>query len=320
MKKFFEKNVQLVKDKWIYLFAYFYLFLSVSLFLLGNVKYFISIPFTFLLFLAVIKAVSYAPDMKVSLLKKYKTMGIILFIIVIWVLFGGVGGFVWQNIWDHKFRNAIFRDLVHYSWPVIQDGKALCYYFGFWLPSALFGKLFGLQAGYFFQVIWAILGIFIAFGIICQYLEKVKIRNIILFVFYSGLDVFLFLIFSKLSWHDSLLNIMNGKHIELATTYFNSSSNTTLLFWLYNQIIPFWVGMSLLLQQKDSKSIILIYALMMLYSPFPLDALAPIILYFLFRKQKGIEEKHIVKNIVQKIKYACTMENIVAFFLNIIIG
>lgn len=122
---------KLVKEKWIYLLAYLYLFTSVAIFLLGNVKYIISIPVTLILLIAVIKAIFNAPKMEVKLCENYKKSGIILLIIIIWVFFSGVGGFVWQNIWDHKFRNAIFMDLVGKSWPVIQDGRELCYYFGY---------------------------------------------------------------------------------------------------------------------------------------------------------------------------------------------
>lgn len=311
---------KLIKEKWIYILAYLYLFVSIAIFLIGNVKYVISIPVTLILFVAVIKAIFNSPKMEIKMFTNYKKAGIIIGIISAWVIFAGVGGFIWQNVWDHKFRNAIFMDLVGKNWPVIQDGNALCYYLGFWLPSAIVGKLFGLQAGYVCQVIWAILGVSIAFGMMCQYLKKIKIRNIIIFIFYSGLDIFLFFIFSKLSIGESILEIFDGRHIELITTYFNSSSNTTLLFWLYNQIIPFWIGMMLIIQQKNSKSIVLIYSMLMLYSPFPLVTLAPVMIYLVFKPQEAIKQKNILKNIFEKIKYACTFENISALLLVIIIG
>lgn len=314
------KLTRKIKEKWIYSIAYLYLFSSIAIFLLGNVKYSISIPVTILLFCANIKAIINAPNMEVKLFKNYKKAVIILVIISIWVIFAGIGGFTWQNIWDHKFRNAIFMDLVGKQWPVMQDGKALCYYLGFWLPSALVGKILGLQWGYVFQIIWAITGISIAFGIVCQYLKKIRIRNILIFIFYSGLDIFLFFIFSGLSLEEAFRQIINGRHIELATTCFNSSSNTTLLFWLYNQIVPFWVGMMLVLTQKNSKSIGLIYSMLMLYSPFPLVALAPVMIYWIFRKQEDVEENNIINNILKKIKYVCTFENIVSIILIVIIG
>ena len=48
-----------------------------------------------------------------------------LALVLLWVLLAGVGGFVWQNPWDHKFRNAVFQDLVNRPWPVRQDGLGL---------------------------------------------------------------------------------------------------------------------------------------------------------------------------------------------------
>ena len=308
----FSKLNETLQKKWLYILAYFYLFSSVAIFLLGNVKYIISIPLTILLLIANVKAIQNAPEMKVSLFKGSKKFIFILIIILMWVVFAGVGGFIWQNPWDHKFRNAVFKDLVGKSWPVISGSKALCYYLGFWLPSALVGKLFGLHSGYFFQIVWAFLGIAIAFGIVCQYLKEIKIRNILIFIFYSGLDVFLFLMFSGLPVFESINNILGGSHLELSLYWFNSSSNTTLLFWLYNQIIPFWVGMMLLLSQKNSKSICLIYAMLFLYSPFPDVALAPVMVYLVFRQPE--------KNILKKILYACSFENIVAIPILIILA
>lgn len=313
--------VKTIKEKWIYIFGYFYLFISIAIFLIGNVKLIISIPLTLVLLVAIIKAIRNSPVMSIQMTHHYKKIAVILVIIIAWVVFAGVGGFIWQNTWDHKFRNALFMDLVNFDWPVIQDDKTLCYYLGFWLPAAIVGKLFGIHAGYLFQTIWAVIGVAIAFGLICQYLKKIKIVNIIILIFFSGLDIFSFLIFSGLPLDIAWLSVFQGQHMELILNYFNSSSNTTLIFWLYNQIIPFWVGIMLLLNQKNSKSIVLIFALMMLFSPFPLVAVAPIIVYMVFRKQADdVSNKNIFNYIFTKIKFACTFENISAIFLVIIIG
>ena len=314
-----EKILKVIKDKYLYIMAYIYLFSSVLLFLIGNVRSIISIPLSILLLIALYKAIKNSPKMKVRLFENKKIM-IIIVLIIGWVLLSGIGGFIWQNSWDHKFRNALFRDLVFHNWPVVQGNRALCYYFGFWLPAAIFGKFFGLTAGYAFQVIWAIIGIFTAFGLMCQYLGKVKIRNLIIFALFSGLDIVLFLIFSKPTIMQTITTILNGTHLEWATTYFQASSNTTALFWVYNQIIPFWLGMMLLLLQKNNRSIAFIYALMLLYCPFPLVGLAPVMVYFVFRKQENINEKNIFKNIYKKIKNVCTFENIVAIFLALILA
>ena len=191
MKEIFER-------KWLYILGYLYLLSSIIIFLLGNVKLWISIPLSIILIISTVKALKNIQDVNKELIKKNKKtiigIGVILFF---WVIVAGIGGFIWQNIWDHKFRNAVFKDLVRYDWPVTNGNFALCYYLGFWLPAALVGKIFGLGAGYLAQIVWAFIGVYIAFLIICQYLKNIKISNLLIFIFYSGLDVFLFYIFNK---------------------------------------------------------------------------------------------------------------------------
>ena len=99
------------KGKWIYILGYFYLFISVAIFLIGNVKLWISIPLIVAIFIGVLKGIKNAPKMEVKLFHGNKKFWIILLIIILWVAFSGIGGFIWQNRYDHMFRNAIFMDL-----------------------------------------------------------------------------------------------------------------------------------------------------------------------------------------------------------------
>lgn len=99
------------------------------------------------------------------------------------------------------------------------------------------------------------------------------------------------------------------------------------MFWLYNQIIPLWVGMSLMLMQKNSKSVVFIFALLLLYSPFPAVALVPVVIYLVFKKYNDEEYKSYMKKAKNKaqifwlkIKRACTFENFSAIPIAIIIG
>ena len=104
---------ELLKQKWLYILAYLYLMISVLIFLLGNVKLWISIPLSVVLIIATIRALKNCPDVNMELIKQHKKaiigIGIIL---LLWVIVSGVGGFIWQNTWDHKFRNAVLKDLV----------------------------------------------------------------------------------------------------------------------------------------------------------------------------------------------------------------
>ena len=67
---------------------------------------------------------------------------------MVWCFFAGVGYFYYQS-WDYHFRNAVFRDLINYEWPVMYD-KAhtpMAYYMGFWLIPAMLTKFTGLFLG-----------------------------------------------------------------------------------------------------------------------------------------------------------------------------
>lgn len=315
-----EQLFTFIKERYIYILSYLYLFSSIIVFLLGNIKYYISIPLTILLSIALLKAIKNAPKMKVSLLSDKKKVLFVLVIIGVWVIISGVGGFVWQNRWDHKFRNAVFREMVYSKWPVVNGDNALCYYLGFWMVPAVVGKMFGLLAGYIFQTLWAMLGTVLAFGMICQYLKSFKVRNLFIFILFSGLDVILFFIFSKIPFTSTLLEVIRGVHLEQAVPNYQASSITTTLFWVYNQAVPFWVGFMLLLEQKNVKSIVFIYSLLLLFSPFPLVGLAPVMIYLVFRKQDNIQEKNIFKNALLKIKNVCTFENIVSLALFLVVA
>ena len=59
-----------------------------------------------------------------------------------WCFFAGIGYFYYQSF-DYHFRNAVFRDLISYDWPVFYDkaDTPLVYYMGFWLVPAALAKL-----------------------------------------------------------------------------------------------------------------------------------------------------------------------------------
>ena len=289
----------MIKKLNLQLFSLLYLAIPLVIFFGGYLKVVLALPLTALFIVGIIlccrssfeNSISYSPKIIFAIV-----------IIAIWVIIAGVGGFIWQNRWDHMFRNALFSDLVNNLWPVTKDGVGLCYYFGFWMPAALIGKMFGITAGYCFQVIWAILGIFLAYLLVCQYFKKIKISYLLVFIIFSGLDIIPYLISKNLDILGTCKSIFFGSHMELSIYLFNSSSNTTLLFWLYNQCIPFWLGFSLILLQKNAKNIVLIYSMMFLFCPFPCVGLAPFIAYKLI--QEFITNK--------KLKNIISFQNIIA--------
>ena len=121
-----------------------YVALPLIIFLITWLKPYIAIISFLLLIYAIY--LGYFKNEKFNVLKLINNRVFIYTILLfafLWCYFAGLGGF-WYQSNDHHCRNAIFRDLINYSWPVYYKtiDVAMVYYIGYWLPSALFAKIF----------------------------------------------------------------------------------------------------------------------------------------------------------------------------------
>lgn len=216
---------------------------------------------------------------------------VVVGVICLWVYLSGIGRLVFQNT-DHSARNAIFNILVERDWPVLgtssTDGSptGLIYYIGFWLPSAVIGKIFGLNVGYWFQDIWAVIGIVLVYYFICARTKKLEIWPLFILVFFSGLDYLgTFLLGTDMS------SISQTLHLEWWDDPYQISSMTTQLFWVFNQCIPAWLATALLMNTKDNRCVVMICAMTMLTSTLPFVGLLPIAAYYIFSRKYGTGRK-----------------------------
>lgn len=267
------------------IFIYLYLALPTLIFMVGWLRWYWALIFGLTATYACVKGFSDSIQEKCFLIEKadVKIYFKALLLIILWVYLSGIGGWCYQNR-DHEVRNAIFRALVQYDWPVISyDGsRGLIYYIGFWLPAACVGKIFGLEAGYAAQVVWAVLGIFIVYYLICVYRKKVDLWPIIFLVFFSGLDYVGTWILGEEG-----IDLTLAAHLEWWAYDMQFTSTTAQLFWVFNQAIPAWVSTMLILTQKSSKTMLFILSLTMLTSTIPFVGLIPIVLYLYVKRVKS---------------------------------
>lgn len=302
-----------IKTRFIRIAGLFYLFLPVLIFFLGWLNWYLSVPLCLLMLFCLYKTISDAGGGVISVSSK-KFVFIIL-TLLLWCILSGVGRYVWQNE-DHYWRNAIFNDLVIRDWPVINDNYSLCYYFGFWLPAAFVGKIFNsVDIGNIFLLIWTWLGVSLFYFLICDYLKRVKIGVLFILIFFSGIDI---LGYSELylkthNFLELLSNFVTFPHLEWSHIPFQASSISTLLFWVFNQSVPFFVGMMLLLLNRSWKYIPFLYSLLLIFSPFPFVGFAPVILYWAIKewKQKGWKSF---------IKINISVENLTAILILLCVG
>jgi hypothetical protein len=249
--------------RWLARISILYLVLPFILFLFGWVRLSIAIPLVIILLSAIWQLIKQSP---VSSLQspipqspasnlQFPNSRITVYCLLLtasWVLLSGVGGYTFQN-WDHHWRNAVLHDLINYDWPVFystpESGpvKMLVYYVGYWLPSALVGKLLGWQAANFFLFLWTWLGVFLVALHLGSALKTSPTKAILLLIFFSGVDALGTLLLAP--EYPTLFPAVT--HLEIWNGSLQYSSFTTQLFWVFNQAVPAWLCIALTLESDS---------------------------------------------------------------------
>lgn len=305
--------------------AYLYIALPFLIFAAGWMKIYIAIPTIIIVGYCLWKIYQEADKMWIPEITKDNIIKIcfIVFVIAMWVYMSGIGKFVFQNP-DHTARNTIFNLLVERKWPVKNydilprnagalQATGLIYYIGYWLPSAIVGKLFGLRIGYYAQAAWAVLGISLVYYFICEKAKKVIIWPLWIFIFFSGLDIIGVWITDT-----DVTAYVNIWHLEWWGTPYQFSSMTTQLFWVFNQAIPAWICTMLVYAQKNNRNLVFIAGCSLLTSTFPFIGILLIITFVCLTR--NYEETRISSKVsrVEKVKIhigcvikdTCTIQNI----------
>lgn len=276
-------------DRIMYDISVIYIALPVFIFLAGWLRLVVAIPVCTVFLISVFLMMKNRPAPVAWHLTKAQWRGIIasLILLAIWVFLSGQGGFSFQNS-DYQYRNAIFRDLINKSWPVIYANSSLdavsssiagasnlsilTYYIAFWLPGALVGKLFGWYAANAFLYLWSFLGLVLITYFLFRTLRNSSVWSVIILIFFSGMDILGYILITKGKLPGPI------DHIEWWSGL-QYSSNTTLLFWVFNQTITIWLAILLIMNLKNSRSLFFLYAMLLLHGPFPFLGMLPIVLW-----------------------------------------
>lgn len=301
-----------------------YLMMPFILFALGWIGLRYSIPMTIVLLICFWKMWKSTEGIWIPQISRDNVVKIVFILLVIccWCYFSGIGRFVFQNN-DHGIRNGLYELMVEYKWPVINyeidyskvpegtSATSLIYYIGFWIPAAVFGKVFGIEAGYGFQLFWAILGVVLVYYFICARLKKVAVWPLVILLLFSGLDIV-----GMYLRGNNIFQMANNEYLEWWDSPYQYSGMTNQLFWVFNQAVPAWVCTMLMWAQKNNKNIVLIWACCMLPSTFPFAGLLPMLFFWIITRVERAEHpatgwKNKVKQYAENlIKGICTFQNI----------
>lgn len=264
-----------------------YLFLPVPIFLLGFLMPWVGIPAAALALVAFVASQPFgslaAPRWSGQLLAG--TVLLMVFAIG-WTSLGGAGHLFHANAIDWVPRYAVLRDLVVNDWPpryLDESGKELVLRapLGYYLIPALLGKLAGIAWSDLFLLIWTWLGVSVIFMASIGGTLGRRLLVLILFAVASGLDILGFL------WMSDGYLPSPGYHIEWWTNRMKYSSNSTMLYWIPNHVIPGWALGAWLWRFQHSTDLLrrlpLIGLVVMIWSPLPFVGALPMIAVLLWR-------------------------------------
>ena len=268
--------------------AFSFLLLPVLLFILFFVKWFIAIPAAAILIWAFTRAIREETDETQSFDIPKQRLLVFGVVCALWCFLGGQGGLFYQTS-DWNERNAILRDLITQNWPVYypETDTMLTYYIGHWMPAAVVGRVFYLITGgnvsFAFTIGSLVLGLWTLIGVlttlmlhICTVRPKHSKGQWLvfwLFLGFSGMDILGCLL---KGW--SLPLLLQVQHLEWWSGGYQFSSNTTCLFWVFNQAIPAWIATLCFVNEKNNRSYAFIIGCALLSASLPCVGLAILML------------------------------------------
>lgn len=268
--------------------TYIYLALPMIIFLLGWCRPLVGIPLAgvciWSLVLCLRKRENYIDlDWKLSQADKWKLV-VIVSVIFVWVALSGIGGYVWQNS-DHAWRNKILYILVEDKWPSTSGKRGLTYYIGSWLPAALIGKMMDVDQAYTALFLWVLFGVFLVYALICIWRRKIVFWPLAILIFFGGLDIIGSCIFTE-----DTVRIFGSDHLEWwvprQLCELQYTSNTTQLFWVFNQSIPAWLAILLLFMDEPPRNMIWVSSLIAITSTLPFIGMVPILIYYMLQRSE----------------------------------
>ena len=213
---------------------------------------------------------------------------------VVLSLVSGVGEFIF-TLNDHPYRRAIMNDLVNYKWPVIYDystqtnpdvikeiGRtsgtyAFMYYFTYWLPAALVGKIGGSFAANLALMLWNAIGILLTFIGVSKIIGRASFTVPFVYICFAGLDVLPNIIHNFVEWE-----CWNG--MEVWAPVLAYMSNFAELTRVFHQCVPCWLIMTMIMMSYNTRSLGLCGGVLFAYSPWGIIGLFPIAVVRAFSK------------------------------------
>jgi hypothetical protein len=201
-----------------------------------------------------------------------------------WLSFSSIGGIGYRNF-DSGIRSSLLWHLVTGSWPLyfpagyfgdtfgVVSDKAYVYYFAYYLPAAVGGKLLGWKMANLTLFAYSWLGVWLALMFVRMYVQQ-RGRMITLLVF-TGICLF-----GGMDYVFNRLLAFTADRSEMWLSPFHYFSHTRNLFWAPQHCLPSWLMIGVALNWRQVSPLLmrifpLVIVSILLWSPLCLIGIVP---------------------------------------------
>jgi len=218
-------------------------------------------------------------------------------LILVWVNLSGSGGYGHQS-YDYTAHNARLNDLIFNTWPLRYEttswggtDKNFVYYMGYFLPSAIIGKLSNFNVATQSLYVFTLFSITLTLrwlSVLSQW--RFSMLLVLIFILFGPQDIFglgvLYPLMDHISLADYFHKALGGDLVEFwasqgSKVFFGSFlSNTSQFFWSPPQVISGWLMMALLtflFLKNQLRHFVFIYSLLCLWAPLVMISLLPFV-------------------------------------------
>jgi hypothetical protein len=202
----------------------------------------------------------------------------------------GIGEFRYQT-YDFQANNFKYYDLITHDLPVYyaKQQAYLCYYTGYYLPSALLAKVFGIESCRYFSFIWSVFGLWIVMLWISTFINKNQGILLIIVILFANIWVML----KVLSHFEFFQDYIHDSYIQL--NHFKLITETLVknYAWATQHTLPACLGACMMIDvfrnktsDNDLKMMLLMLLSTMFWSPLTTIGLFPFVAFCFLKNIK----------------------------------
>nr|MCU0471433.1 hypothetical protein [Arcicella sp.] len=232
----------------------------------------------------------------------------------------GIGEFRYQT-YDFQANNFKFYDLVTHQLPVYYPKQQtfLCYYTGYYLPSAMLAKVFGLASCRYISYLWSVLGLALVFLWISTFSRKSFMAVIVGILLFSHS----WIVIKVLMNIEFFKEVCQPYYFQLNQFKLITQSFVKNYSWAIQHTLPACLGACVLIHiyQRDDFKQELKYLLLMLlstmfWSPLTTIGLFPFVAFCFLQNLKMLFNSSEMKNLLWMIGIVVAFSPLMLYFIS----